>query len=49
MMKLLGVVRSDNVVMYAESDRFVQLGGLMDIDTPTFQKLVDKLYKSSRF
>lgn len=49
MVKLLGVVRSDNVVMYAESDRFVQLGGLLDIDTPTFQKLVDKLYKSSRF
>ena len=49
MVKLLGVVRSDNVVMYAESERFVQLGGLLDIDTLTFQKLVDKLYKSSRF
>ena len=48
LVKLLGVVKSDNVVAYSESSRFVELGGLLGVDTLSFQKIVDKLYKASR-
>ena len=48
LVKLLGVVKSDNVVAYSESSRFMELGGLLSVDTLSFQKLVDKLYKASR-
>ena len=48
LVKLLGVVKSDNVVAYSESSRFMELGGLLSVDTLSFQKLVDKLFKASR-
>ncbi len=46
--KLLGVVKSDSVVAYSESSRFTELGGLLQVDTLSFQKVIDKLFKASR-
>lgn len=45
---LLTVVRADNVVQYAETSVVGDIGRLLELDTPSFRRLLDELYKSAR-
>ncbi len=45
---LIGIVRSDNVVQYAETGVVQELSWLLNVDTHSFQKTITELYKSAR-
>lgn len=48
LVKLLGVVRADNVVQYAETSIVQDMGQLLQVDTHSFRKTIDELYRGSR-
>ena len=45
---LLEVVRADNVVQYAETGVVERLGALLALDTHSFRKTMDDLYRGAR-
>jgi uncharacterized tellurite resistance protein B-like protein len=46
--ELVRVVRADSVVQFAETSIVVELGSLLQVDTNSFRKTVDELYRGSR-
>lgn len=47
LMELLRVVRADNVVQYAETNALGELSWLLEVDTLSFRKTLEDLYKSA--